>query len=90
MSKDRLQWVTITSQQVRSLCQGECHSLEDVAIVLPNKTWLRMMLGVPDWIYVDSFISGYHDEYLPSVYGGRINGEKVGRQHKKGWCEEKS
>lgn len=28
--------------------------------------------------------SGYHDEYLPSIYGGRINGEEVGRQHKKG------
>lgn len=46
------------------------------------------MLGVPDLIDVDSFISGYHDEYLPSVHGGWINGEKVRRQHKKGGCKD--
>lgn len=33
-----------------------------------------------------SVISGYHDEHLPSVYGGWINGEEVRWQHKKGLC----
>lgn len=42
------------------------------------------MLSVPAVVDVGSVVSGHHDEYLPSVDGGRANGEEVGRKHKKG------
>lgn len=29
-------------------------------------------------------IIGHYDEYLPSVHGGRVDGEEVRRKHKKG------
>lgn len=56
------------------------------AILLQSK----LLQDVFSNVAVHSVFSGYHDEYLPSVYGGRINGEEVGRQHKKGLCQEKS
>lgn len=63
MSKDRLQWVTITSQQVRRPHQGAERSGE-----FP----ILLMSGL---------ISGHHDEHLPSVNGGRADGEEIRRQH---------
>lgn len=66
MSKDRLQWVTITSQQVGGPCQRS---------EISGKFLILLMSGL---------ISGYHDEHLPSVNGGRADGEEIRRQHKKG------
>lgn len=63
MSKDRLQWVTITSQQVRRLRQGSEIS------------------GTFQILLVSGLISGYHDEHLPSVNGGRADGEEIRWQH---------
>lgn len=40
--------------------------------------------GIPHFIDFKSAITGYHDEHLPSVDGGRVNGEEIRRQHKKG------
>lgn len=63
MSKDRLQWVTITSQQVGRRHQGG-----------------GMCLGFQTEL-VRGPISGHHDEHLPSVNGGRADGEEIRRQH---------
>lgn len=63
MSKDRLQWVTITSQQVGRPRRGPERGA-NVQIPL-----------------MSAVISGYHDEHLPAVDGGRADGEEIRRQH---------
>ncbi len=51
--------------------------------------YLRKMFGVTGFVsHVYFVMSGDHDEHLPSVYGGRVNGEEVRWQHQKGLCSE--
>lgn len=48
------------------------------------------MFRVPAVVGARSVVSGHHDEYLPSVDGGRANGEEVRRKHKKGLFQDKT
>lgn len=58
-----------------------CTLIQNVQEGCGVNVWLFYGLMFKTALTPECLISGHHDEHLPSVHGGRINGEEVRRQH---------